>query len=326
MMRAAPALLAPAFLLAASAASAIELGLPAACTPGEDCLVVRYVDHDPESGYADYRCGGLTSDGHSGTDIALPPPRRMADGVDVRAAAGGVVVGVRDGMPNQPEDGRPGYDYGDRNCGNGVTMRHDGDWETQYCHMTPGSVVVRNGDRIEAGARLGSIGMSGEANFPHVHFSVRRGGADVDPFTGTDSVAPCGAPEKALWLRDASQSLDYQAIPIADVGLTDHIPDHPAIVAGLPAAPLARDRPLVGYILGFGAEAGDRIVLRIFGPDDALLSEIDFPVEERAPRFSRSGGRRAPEGGWPAGTYRLQASVERDGQAWTKEATADVTR
>ena len=64
----------------------------------------------------------------------------------------------------------------DRNCGNGVVIRHADGWETQYCHLRRGSVQVAEGDRVEAGEPLGLVGMSGEANFPHVHLSVRRDG------------------------------------------------------------------------------------------------------------------------------------------------------
>ncbi|WGF88538.1 M23 family metallopeptidase [Marinivivus vitaminiproducens] len=313
-------------LLSANVAAALELQLPLACTPGHDCLIVRYVDHDAGADFADYRCGALGSDGHKGTDFALRSPRQMTAGVDVLAAASGSVVGTRDGMPNQPEDGSRGYDYGNRNCGNGVTVRHEQGWETQYCHLAPGSVAVRTGDAVSAGQRLGQVGMSGESNFPHVHLSVRQEGVEVDPFTSEGMDAPCGPAGATLWAAEVAERLAYRPVAIAGVGLTDHVPDHRAIVADRASAPLSGDRPLVGYILGYGGRAGDRIDITISAPDGSRVSELSFPVEEDAPRFSRSGGRRAPAGGWPAGAYRIEASVVRGEQRWTEQATVTLDR
>ncbi len=195
MTKLAPAIAASLLWLTAVPLAALELGLPLACMPGTDCWLVRLVDHDPGPGFADHRCGTLGSDGHDGTDFAIADPQRMAAGVPVLAAAAGVVQGVRDGMPDQPPQGRLVHDFADRNCGNGVLLRHVDGWETQYCHLRQGSVRVAAGDRVEAGQPLGLVGMSGEANFPHVHLSVRREGVGIDPFTGAP--APTAAASRA---------------------------------------------------------------------------------------------------------------------------------
>jgi len=81
----------------------LQLAFPLDCTFGQDCHIQQYMDHDPSSAAQDYRCSGLTYDGHKGTDFALPDLAAMEAGVFVRAAAGGMVKGVRDGM----EDGAP---------------------------------------------------------------------------------------------------------------------------------------------------------------------------------------------------------------------------
>ena len=72
----------------------------------------------------------------------------MAAGVQVLASAPGVVRGIRDGMPDQPPEGRLTHDFGAMNCGNGVLLAHDGGWETQYCHLRRGSVEVAVGDTV----------------------------------------------------------------------------------------------------------------------------------------------------------------------------------
>jgi hypothetical protein len=98
------------------------LALPIDCTPGADCWVLRYVDHEPGPGVRDYMCGGLTGDGHKGTDIAIRDLAAMAAGVEVRAAAAGLVDALRDGMPDVSlnEAGRPAIEG--KECGNGIRL------------------------------------------------------------------------------------------------------------------------------------------------------------------------------------------------------------
>ncbi|MBM3573227.1 MAG: M23 family peptidase, partial [Alphaproteobacteria bacterium] len=40
--------------------TSIQLELPLACVPGDNCWVVNYVDHDPGSGRRDYYCRHMT--------------------------------------------------------------------------------------------------------------------------------------------------------------------------------------------------------------------------------------------------------------------------
>ena len=72
----------------------------------------------------------------------------MEAGVDVLAAADGMVKATRDGMadPNVAETGVDAVK--DVECGNGVLIEHDDGWSTQYCHMKKGSIRVREGDTV----------------------------------------------------------------------------------------------------------------------------------------------------------------------------------
>lgn len=323
-----PATLAGALGLLGHAAIAFELGLPLACTPGADCWVVRLVDHDPGPGFADYRCGVLGSDDHDGTDIAIADPRRMAQGVAVTASAPGVVAGVRDGMPDQPPEGRIAYGFGDRNCGNGVLLRHADGWETQYCHLRQGSVLVARGDTVEAGQPLGLVGMSGEANFPHVHLSVRHEGDGLDPFTGRASIDACGGATSPLWSPALLSPPTYDEVPIAVVGLSDHLPDRDAIVAGrADGEALSGLSPaLVGYVLAYGLRKGDRLEIDIDGPDGRQVSSAGFDLDEDAPRATRAAGRRRPSEGWPVGTYRVEVRVARGDRSFTRAVDVEVAQ
>ena len=307
----------------AAPAAALELGLPLACEPGRDCWVVRYVDHDPGPGFTDFHCGALGSDGHEGTDFAIADPQRMAAGVAVLASAAGVVRGVRDGVPDQPPEGRLSHDFGQQNCGNGVLLAHEGGWETQYCHLRQGSVRVAVGEQVAAGQALGLVGMSGEANFPHVHLAVRRDDQTVDPYTGSALPAACDLAGSALW----GVTPAYQASPVAVVGLTDHVPERDAIVAGTAAASLQRgSAALVGYFLAYGLRKSDHVRITIYGPGGGVVSEAAFELDQDAPRATRAAGRRAPPEGWVPGDYRVVVEVRRETRTATRSAEFTIAQ
>ena len=170
----------------------------------------NFFDHDAGPDRRDYACGRLSYDGHSGTDFRVADVPAMMRGVTVVAAAPGTVKGVRDGMAdiNLAEIGREALKGKD--AGNGVVIDHGDGWETQYSHLRKGSVLVRRGQTVEAGTPLGLIGMSGAAEFPHVDFSVRHQGQEIDPFTGTADPTACGETGQTLWRGEVLAGLKYQ--------------------------------------------------------------------------------------------------------------------
>lgn len=193
-----------------AAAEAPRLGLPLDCKLGKTCYIQKYVDHDRGAGYADYRCGPLSADGHKGTDFRLPDFAAMTRGVAVLAAAAGVVGAIRDGMPDV--DARlVGEDaVTDRGLGNAVTIDHGGGWRTIYAHLRRGSVTPRIGDKVAAGATLGLVGLSGLSEFPHLHFAVEHRGKPVDPFTGPGVRVGCGPDSETMWRPKLKTGLTYR--------------------------------------------------------------------------------------------------------------------
>jgi murein DD-endopeptidase MepM/ murein hydrolase activator NlpD len=95
---------------------------------------------------------------HRGIDIKAP------EGTPVRAASRGQIVHV---TPN------PSHTFGYQ-----VLIYHGGGIYTQYAHLQPGSVAVRSGQFVAAGAQIARVGRTG--NVPrsgdaHLHFEVRIG-------------------------------------------------------------------------------------------------------------------------------------------------------
>ena len=91
------------------------------------------------------------------------------------AAADGTVVGVNDKF----EDQIPGTAKGDQlpfyPGGNSVVIDiGDGNYAF-YAHMKPGSVKVKEGQKVKRGDHIGDLGNSGNSSAPHLHFHVMAG-------------------------------------------------------------------------------------------------------------------------------------------------------
>ncbi len=302
----------------AVAAEPPKLGLPIDCHMGKSCWVVNLVDLDAGPDTRDYRCTSHTYDGHKGVDIAVRDLAAMERGVAVLASAAGVVKAMRDGMPDRVPDATFRQTKKNLYCGNGIVVSHDGGWETQYCHMRRGSVTVKRGDKVTRGQKIGLVGHSGMAEFPHVHLSVRHMGRVVDPFLGPgrtagNSPAACGPGADALWTKAASRVLAAPMTAVFNAGFAPEQPKPRAIRKGLyQAKALSRRSPvLVFWAEAWWVHAGDRLEIRIAGPDGATIVEhANILPKQQALRMAFAG-RRKPGLFWPAGSYVGTARLSR---------------
>ena len=292
-----------------------SLGFPADCTLGRTCFIQQYVDRDPGPGIADFTCGTLTYDGHSGTDIRLKDDAAMTRGVAVLSASDGVVLGLRDGMRDQRQ-GTPGApDISNRDCGNGMLIEQADGMQLQYCHLRRGSIAVRKGDLVTQGQVLGQIGLSGRTQFPHLHLTVRSAaGAVIDPFDARQQDASCTFPDREDLWRDLDAS-DYQPGGLLDAGFSRAVPEYDAIRQGGAANDtlLDRDAPaLVYWVHYFGLRNGDAIGLTLMAPDGSVIAQSSHRMKkDRAVEF-RAAGRKA-RGPWPSGDYTGVTTLTRDG-------------
>lgn len=291
-------------LALASPAGAFEFAFPVDCSLGATCYVQNYVDHDASPKVQDFTCGALSYDGHDGTDIALPTLAAMRAGVNIIAAASGTVKGSRDGIADfAPVETN-------KECGNGVLVDHGSGWETQYCHMKQGSVRVRVGDEVALGAVLGQIGQSGQAAFPHLHLSVRRNGAELDPFA-PETLTTCGAAvEQSLW----DHPFAYTPGGLLDAGISSEIPQFQSIKDGLASPNLPQTAPaLVIWAYFFGPRAGDALLFTLTGPEGSIFAERSVLEKPQALAF-RAVGRKLKTSGWPVGLYQAQVKMMRGDQ------------
>jgi hypothetical protein len=96
---------------------------------------------------------------HNGIDIS----NRI--GTPVYASANGVVIfaGVESGY------------------GNVITINHGYGITTKYAHLN--EIVVREGDAVKRGDKIGTVGVTGRSTGPHLHYEVRINGMPIDPKT-----------------------------------------------------------------------------------------------------------------------------------------------
>ena len=97
------------------------------------------------------------SDFHTGVDLAA------AEGAAIRPAAGGVVL-------------KSEYST---SYGNNVVILHESGVTTRYCHMQ--YVFVRVGEPVGPDTVLGTVGQTGDATGPHLHFELLYEGVRYDP-------------------------------------------------------------------------------------------------------------------------------------------------
>ena len=98
-------------------------------------------------------------------------------GEKVFAVADGLVIRVKDGLPNNiPGHGEafhPAIPLTFKTLpGNNITIDLGNGHFAYYMHLQPGSLRVKAGDRVHKGQLLACIGASGDAREPHLHFEV----------------------------------------------------------------------------------------------------------------------------------------------------------
>ncbi len=96
---------------------------------------------------------------------------RFHSGLDIGSRRGDPIVAVGPGRVIKAEF-NAGY-------GRMVEIDHGFGISTLYAHAT--TLEVRQGDRVEAGRRIATVGSTGRSTGPHLHFEVRLDGHPVDP-------------------------------------------------------------------------------------------------------------------------------------------------
>ena len=129
---------------------------------------------------------------HNGTDYAAPT------GTPIMSTANGMVI-------------QAGYTSGN---GNYVKVKHNGQYTTQYLHMS--KILVRKGQHVSQGETIGRVGSTGLATGPHVCYRFWKNGVQVDALKQRlPSSEPMNAKDKPRFLA-YSTPLKKELDSIAD--------------------------------------------------------------------------------------------------------------
>ena len=109
---------------------------------------------------------------------------RLHTGVDLAAPQGTVVLASRAGRVLLVES-ISGY-------GTTVLLDHGEGWQTLYAHLH--EAIVVSGVWLAQGQPLGMVGMTGSATGPHLHFELRRQGAELLALDPTPHLPPPSLP------------------------------------------------------------------------------------------------------------------------------------
>ena len=101
----------------------------------------------------------------------LCPSRHVHTGIDLAAAQGSAVHAATGGTATVAYDAAGAGLFVSVNYGSGVRIL--------YCHLF--TAAVASGQPVRAGDTIGTVGSSGLATGPHVHFEVQVAGRSVDP-------------------------------------------------------------------------------------------------------------------------------------------------
>lgn len=100
---------------------------------------------------------------------------RTHDGIDISAVQGTTVLAASSGTVSSVTD--------DPLMGTTVVINHDGGYQTTYSNLQA-RPNVEAGENVSAGQIIGAVGRTAAAESaqgPHLHFSVTKDGAPVDP-------------------------------------------------------------------------------------------------------------------------------------------------
>lgn len=303
---------------AASAGAGLALAFPVDCQIGKTCEVQNYMDRDPGPGAKDYRCGTETYENHGGVDIRLLNMAAQKAGVNVLAAAPGRVSRLRDGVADISVKTVGSAAVSGQECGNGVVIDHGGGWETQYCHLANGSVVVKVGDTVTTGQPIARVGLSGNTEYPHLHITTRKAGVTVDAFAPKLAAGACaaGGASGGLWRPDAASAMAYKPGAVLNAGFAAAPVTMEAIEAGGIAGPTTTSTALVAYVRAINLQGGDVQELVVKGPDGSVVAQGSQPALDRAKaQYMMFAGKRASQGKWAPGAYSATYTVRRCGEA-----------
>lgn len=306
-------------------ANDIKFGMPIACEIDKDCYIQNLPDVTQGSDVFDTFCKGAAYDGHKGIDIRVLSMKDLARNVPIVASADGIIKAYRDGEPDRlvqtPQERTA---VKGKECGNGVVISHPNGFESQYCHLKQGSITVKKGQKVKQGDVLGFVGNSGFAAFPHIHFGVRKNGQWLDPITGNPPSNSCNFTNTDNSLMEETLLAKFQADTsrLLSSGITGAVINHQELVkTGAPKKLQISDTAIVGWSWFINLRKGDRISIKLEGPNGLISENVTKPLTKNQASYSAfTGKKRNAE----KGEYQFTTKLLRAGKVLQETLTVQI--
>jgi hypothetical protein len=182
--------------------------------------------------------------------------------------------------------------------------------------MAKDSILVKPGDTVRAGQVIGTVGMSGLTEYPHLHFIVRREGKVIDPFGISLIPGACDNHTESEWTDDARVRLAYSPRAVLNFGFATEAVTNDMIEVDAVSQrkPTTKSEALVVYVRTIGLKTGDDQSLTLRDPDGRIIAEKG-PVavtQNQAQTILFIGKKRSTES-WLGGVYSATYIVGRNG-------------
>ncbi len=126
--------------------------------------------------------------------------RKFHSGIDFSAPEGAPVFATADGVVKRIRHSRRGY-------GNTVLIDHGYGYETFYAHLS--KILVRRGQKVKRGQKIGLVGNTGKSTAPHVHYEIWKNNRKVNPiYYFYNDLSPEEFDEMLTLSKIPNQSLD----------------------------------------------------------------------------------------------------------------------
>ncbi|WP_304519721.1 M23 family metallopeptidase [Clostridium estertheticum] len=96
---------------------------------------------------------------------------KMHEGIDIAANFGEAIDAALDGTIT--------YSNWEEGYGNVIKINNGNGIETTYAHCS--AIIVKKGDIVKKGMKIGEVGSTGHSTGPHLHFEVRVNGEPKNP-------------------------------------------------------------------------------------------------------------------------------------------------
>lgn len=126
--------------------------------------------------------------------------RKLHEGIDFTAPKGTPIQATGNGVVTKVENKKTGY-------GKSVMIDHGYGFVTLYAHLE--DAVVKVGQRVVKGEKIGIVGSTGTSTAPHCHYEVRVNGRAVNPIDYVlDGLTPEEYQDLIATAQEENQSFD----------------------------------------------------------------------------------------------------------------------